>query len=201
MSFYTAESFESNEVRDFTNWIAVPPGTINILTDPKDIVMRQGEEPLVPSEFETPLYDNVTSIIFDNGPSYSFDGLNVSAERVHPPLFKVKVSPQTPVGVYDIPNLASMLIQTTSSKLPMFNDNVTGIADPEFQISKKYPTIGYITSKANLTISVLLPLTVSETFIAFWEIWGDAIALMVAGAVGAFAIFLVDHLKSRREHK
>ena len=45
----------------------------------------------VPSEFETPLSDNVTSIIFDDGPSYSFDGLNVSAERVHPPLFRVRL--------------------------------------------------------------------------------------------------------------
>ncbi len=201
LSFYTAESFKSNEVRDFTNWIAVPPGTINILTDPKDLAIRQGDEQLVPSEFETPLSDNVTSIIFDNDSSYSFDGLNVSAERVHPPLFRVKASPQTPVGVYDIPILASMLIQTTSSKLPMFNDTVTGIADPEFQISKKYPTIGYITSKANLTITVLPPLTVNETFTAFWEIWGNAIALVIAGAAGAFATFLVDHLKSRREHK
>jgi len=201
LSFYTAESFKSNEVRDFTNWIAVPPGTINIMTDPKDSVMRQGEEELVPAEFETPLSDNVTSITFDNDPSYNFDGLNVSAERVHPPLFRVQVSPQTPVGVYDIPILASMSIQTTSSKLPMFNDTVTGGSDPEFQISKEYPTIGYITSKANLTITVLPPLTVSETFIGFWDIWGDAIALIVAGAVGAFATFLVDHLKSKREQK
>ena len=201
LSFYTAESFKSNEVRDFTNWIAVPPGTINIMTDPKDSVIRQGEEELVPAEFETPLSDNVTSITFDNDPSYSFDGLNVSAERVHPPLFRVQVSPQTPVGVYDIPILASMSIQTTSSKLPMFYDTVTGGSDPEFQISKEYPTTGYITSKANLTITVLPPLTVSETFIGFWDIWGDAIALIVAGAVGAFATFLVDHLKSKREQK
>src|SRR6476659_10212206 len=112
-----------------------------------------------------------------------------------------KVSPQTPVGVYDIPILASMSIQTTSSKLPMFNDTVTGGSDPEFQRSKEYPRIGYITSKANLTITVLPPLTVSETFIGFWDIWGDAIALIVAGAVGAFATFLVDHLKSKREQK
>lgn len=111
------------------------------------------------------------------------------------------VSSQTLVGVYDIPILASMLIQTTSSILPVFNDAVTGTANTEFQISKKYPTIGYITSKANLTITVLPPLTVSETFIAFWEIWGDAIAFVVAGAVGAFATFLVDYLKSKREHK
>ena len=94
-----------------------------------------------------------------------------------------------------------MLIQTTSSKLPMFNDTVTGIGDPEFHISKKYPTIGYITSKANLTITVLPPLTASETFIAFWGIWGDAIALVIAGAAGAFATFLVDQLKNKREHK
>ena len=201
LSFYTAESFKSNEVRDFTNWIAVPPGIINIMTDPKDSVIRQGEEELVPAKFETPLSDNVTSITFDNDPSYNFDGLNVSAERVHPSLFRVQVSPQTPVGVYDIPILASMSIQTTSSKLPMFNDTVTGGSDPEFQISKEYPTTGYITSKANLTITVLPPLTVSETFIGFWDIWGDAIALIVAGAVGAFATFLVDHLKSKREQK
>jgi len=94
-----------------------------------------------------------------------------------------------------------MLIQTTSSKLPMLNDTVTGIADPEFQISKKYPTIGYITSKTNLTITVLPPLSMSETFMGFWNVWGDAVALVIAGAVGAFATFFVDQLKSRREHK
>lgn len=201
LSFYAAESYKSNEVRDFTNWIAVPPGKIKIVSDPKDLQIRQGEEKVVPSTFETPLSDNVSSIVFDNGKSYSFDGLNVTAERVHPPLFRVKTSPQTPVGVYDIPVLASMQIQTTSTKLPMFNDTVTGIADPEFQISKKYPTIGYITSKANLTITVLPPLSISETFIGFWDIWGDAISLVMAGAAGAFATFLVDLLKTKRERK
>lgn len=30
MSFYTSESYESNEVRDFTTWIAVPPATIDL---------------------------------------------------------------------------------------------------------------------------------------------------------------------------
>lgn len=201
LSFYTAESFKSNEVRDFTNWIAVPPGTISISANPQDLMIRQGEERLIPSEFKTPLSENVSSILFDDDKAYYFDGLNVSAERIHPPLFKVKASPQTPEGVYEIPILASMLIQTTSLKLPMFNDTATGIADPEFQISKKYPTIGYITSKANLTITVLPPLSFNETFVSFWNLWGDAIALVIAGAVGAFATFLVDQLKSRRENK
>ncbi len=51
---------------------------------------------MVPTEFETLLSVNVGSIIFDNGSSYSLDGLNVSAERGHPSLFRVAVSPQTP---------------------------------------------------------------------------------------------------------
>jgi len=102
LSFYTAESFKSNEVRDFTSWVAVPPATIDVITFPKNIVIRQGEERLIPSEIETPLSNNVTSIKFDNGAYYSSDGLNVSTERIQPTLFKVKVSPQSPVGVYTI---------------------------------------------------------------------------------------------------
>jgi hypothetical protein len=37
LSFYTAESFKSNEVRDFTGWIAIPPATVDILTHPENI--------------------------------------------------------------------------------------------------------------------------------------------------------------------
>ena len=41
LSFYTAESFKSSEVRDFTSWVAIPPTTIDILTHPENIVIRQ----------------------------------------------------------------------------------------------------------------------------------------------------------------
>jgi hypothetical protein len=201
LSFYTAESFKSNEVRDFTRWVAVPPAAIAVLTHPKDIVIRQGEEHLIPSEIETPLSNNVTSIKFDNGAYYSSNGLSVSTEKIQPPLFKVKVSPQTPVGVYTIPFVASLSITTTSSKLPMFNNTVTASGDPEFQVSKKYPTTGYITTMANLTINVIPPLTVHETFTAFWVTYGTPIVILAGGAVGASTTVLIDYLKSRREHK
>src|SRR6476659_8756122 len=82
LSFYTAESFKSNEIRDFTGWVAVPPATINTLTHPKDIVIRQGEEHLIPSEIETPFSNNVTAIKFDNGTYYSSNGLTVSTEKI-----------------------------------------------------------------------------------------------------------------------
>ncbi len=201
LSFYTAESFKSNEIRDFTSWVAIPPATINTVTHPKDIVIRQGEEHLISSEIETPFSNNVTSITFDNGTYYSSDGLSVSTERTQPPLFKVKVSPQSPIGVYTAPFMASLLIQTTSTKSPMFNNTVTGFVDPEFQVSKKYPTIGYITGLANLTIDVIPPLTVNETFTAFWFAYGTPIVILAGGAVGAFSTFFIDHMKSRKERK
>ena len=207
LSFYTAESFKSNEVRDFTNWVAIPPPTINILTHPKNIVIRQGETHLIPAEMNTPFSNNVTSITFDRRTDFSSNGLHVSAERIQPPLFKVEVSPQTPVGVYTIPIVASMLISTTSSASPTTTpgtatvDKVTGVVDPEFQVSKKYPTIGYITSPVNLTIDVIPPLTLSETFMAFWATYGTEVALIASGAVGAFSAIFVDYVKDRKEHK
>src|SRR5215471_1071933 len=205
LSFYTAESFKSNEVRDFTRWVAVPPDTINVLTHPKDIIIRQGEEQLIPAEIKTPLgtssTDNVTRINFNNGTYYSTNGLSVSSERIQPPLFKVKISPQTPVRVYTIPFVTSLFLHTTSSKLPKFNDTVTRSVDPELQVSKKYPTTGYITSNANLTISVIPPLTINEKFMAFWVTYGTPLMILTGGAVGASTTFLINHLKSRGERK
>jgi hypothetical protein len=201
LSFYTAESLKSNEVRDFTNWVAVPPATINTITDPKNVVIRQGKEQLIPSEIETPLSNHATDITFDNGSYYSTNGLNVSIERIQPPLFKIKVAPQTPVGIYTIPFTASLLLQTTSSKLPMYNDTVTGSVDPEFKISKKYPTVGYINGETNLTINVIPPLTIDETFMAFWNTYGTPIVILASGVVGVFSTNLVDYLKSKKANK
>lgn len=94
-----------------------------------------------------------------------------------------------------------MLIQTTTSKLPEFNDRATGFVDPEFQVSKKYPTVGDITGYANLTIDVLPPLTINEQFTAFWGTYGELVALLGAGVVGSVSTLLIDNLRSRREHK
>ena len=201
LSFYTAESFKSSEVRDFTSWVAIPPATIDILTHPEDIVIRQGEKQLIPAEIETPFSNNVTSITFDNGTDFSSNGLSVSTQSIQPPLFRVEVSPQSPVGAYTIPFMASLLIQTTSSTSPMFNDTVTGFVDPEFQASKKYPTIGYITSPANLTIDVIPSITINETFMAFLASYATPLVILASGLVGVFSSFFIDHLRRRREHK
>ena len=204
LSFYTAESFKSSEVRDFTSWVAVPSPVIDILTHPENIVIRQGEKKIIPTEIETPLSNNVTEISFEYGTNFSSNGLSVSAQRMQPPLFEVEVSPQSPVGVYKVPFEASMLVQTTSSTSPMFNNTVTEIVDPEFQVSKKYPTTGDIIGKGNLTIEVIPPLTVNEEFMAFWNTYGTPLVILGSGAAGVFATFFIDYIKSaksRREHK
>lgn len=207
LSFYTAESFKSNEVRDFTSWIAIPPATIDILTHPENIVIRQGEKHLIPAEIVTPFSNNVTKITFDNDTDFSSIGLHVSTQRIQPPLFKVEVSPQTPIGAYTIPFVASILIATTYSTSPTSTpatatvDTATEVVDPEFQVSKKYPTVGYITSPANLTIDVIPPVTVNESFMAFWVTYGTPLVILAGGAVGAFSTFFIDYMRSRREHK
>jgi hypothetical protein len=201
MSFYTSESYKSNEVRDFTTWIAVPPATIAISTHPRNVVIRQGEEHLVPAEIDTPFSNNVTSITFDSRTSFISSGLNVTTQRLQPTLFKINVSPQAQLGVYRVPLTASLIISTTSSAFPSLNETATGPIDPEFQVSKKYPTTGYITSPANLTITVAPASTLHETFTAFWTTYGTPLAILSGGVVGAFSTVLVDYLKNRRMHK
>lgn len=130
LSFYTAESFKSGEVRDFTRWVAVPPPVIDILTHPEDIVIRQGAKKIVPTEIDAALSHNVTKIDFENQTYFNQNGLNVSVKRTHPPLFEVKVSPQSPVSMYTVPFEATTLILTASSTSQMSNGTVTGIVDP-----------------------------------------------------------------------
>ena len=95
--------------------------------------------------------------------------------------------------------MASLFVQTTSSKLAMFNHTVTGFVDPEFQISKKYPTIGYITGNANLTISVIPPLTFNEAFIGFWDKYGTPI--VTSGVAAVSVTYIIDVMKQRRTRR
>ena len=102
--------------------------------------------------------------------------------------------------------MGSLIVQTTfasptSAPATTAVERVTGIVDPEFQVSKKYPTVGYISGSANLTIHVIPPLTFNEEFRSFWDVYGDVIGLSTAGLVGALATLFVDYLKDRKSSK
>jgi hypothetical protein len=99
-----------------------------------------------------------------------------------------------------------LIVQTivatpTSSPATTTVERVNGFVDPEFQVSKKYPTVGYITGPANLTIHVIPPLTFNEEFRSFWGIYGDVIGLTTAGLVGSLATLFIDYMKDRKSRK
>ena len=95
--FYTAESFKSNEVRDFSSWVAIPPSTMKVSTSPTNIIVRQGDQQLIPADISSIYSNNVTSITFNNigsnnnsSSDFTSSGLHASIQRIQPPLFKVQ---------------------------------------------------------------------------------------------------------------
>jgi hypothetical protein len=203
--FYTAESFKANEVRDFSSWVAIPPSTMKISTSPNNISVRQGEQQLIPAEIFSTFSNNVTSITFNKannnvnnvGSDFNASGLHVSIQRIQPPLFNVEVPSQTPVGIYTVPFTASVLIQSIDTPTkPIFNNTISGFVDPEFLVSKKYPTIGYITSPfMNLSITVLPPLNAYDEFKGFFSTYGMPISIILGGFVGGVTSIIFGKIK------
>ncbi len=114
--FHTAESYKSNEVRQFTSWVNIPPPSLEITTSPNDIMIRQGQEMLVPARImsTTGFSNDVINITLagnnnnNNNNNYYYDttsafnssDLHVAVQRNQPPLFKIGVPQQTPLGIY-----------------------------------------------------------------------------------------------------
>lgn len=48
--------------------------------------------------------------------------------------------------------------------IPISTNPRGGIVDPEFELSKKYPTVGHLTKPINLTITVIAPNTITDKF-------------------------------------
>ncbi len=172
--FYSAESFQSNEVRQFTSWVSIPPPTLQVTTSPEDISIRQGESLMVPARIKssTGFSNDVVNITLsgDKNSEYAIaSGFNsseliVKMERNQPPLFKIDVPKETPLGIYSIPLIVT--IREPSEAVitkPINVDSVGGKVDPEFEISKKYPTVGYLTKPINLTVTVISPKTTNDT--------------------------------------
>ena len=57
------------------------------------------------------------------------------------------------------------------------------MVNPEFALSKTYPTVGYSTRPLNLTITVIAPSSISDQFRYFWDVYGGFIGIIgiVAG--------------------
>src|SRR5688500_16850896 len=107
--FYSAESFGSNEVRQFTSWVSIPPPTLQVTTSPEDISIRQGENLMVPARIRssTGFSNDVVNITLsgDKNNDYAITtGFNsseiiVNVERNQPPLFNIEI-PKNTLGIY-----------------------------------------------------------------------------------------------------
>ena len=204
--FYSAESFGSNEVRQFTNWVSIPPPTLQVTTSPEDISIRQGENMMVPARIKssTGFSNDVVNITLsgDKNSEYAIaSGFNsseivVNVERIQPPLFKIDIPKETPLGIYSIPLIVT--IREPSEAVitkPINVDSSGGKVDPEVEISKKYPTVGYLTKPINLTVNVVAPKTINDHFKEFWGTYGSFIGIFAGAFIGAFAKVLFDKRK------
>lgn len=210
--FYSAESFKSNEVRQFTSWITIPPPGLEIITSPNDIMIRQGEEQLIPGRIQSTSgfsndVINITLIGNNNnnystGLGFNFSELNVAIERNQPPLFKIAVPQQTSLGIYTIPLIATIREPSLATITKPLSTNLTsGTVDPEFELSKKYPTVGYLTKPVNFTVTVIPPMTINDKFKDFWDVYGQFIGLFAGGFVGVYFKHLFDRRKKKHENK
>jgi hypothetical protein len=139
--FYTAESYKSNEVRQFTSWVNVPPPTLEMDTSPKDVMIRQGQQLLVPARIKstTGFSNDVLKITLANTASgFNSSDLHVSIERNQPPLFRIAVPQQTPLGIYTVPLIVTIREPSIATQTKPISTNTTrGVVDPKFELSKK----------------------------------------------------------------
>jgi hypothetical protein len=211
--FYTAESYKSNEVRQFTSWVNIPPSNLEMATLPNNIVIRQGQELLVPARiksttgFSTDVIkitlagnNNNNKYYYDTTSGFNSSDLHVAVERNQPPLFKVAVPQQTPLGIYSVPLIVTIREPSVATLTKPISVNTKGgTVDPEFELSKKYPTDGYLTKPVNFTVAVIAPMTINEHFKDFWGTYGQFIGLFAGGFVGLLAKSLFDKRKKKQE--
>lgn len=210
--FYTAESYKSNEVRQFTSWINIPPPSLAITTSPSNIMIRQGQEQTIPARIKsttgfsndvikvTLADNNNRSNNYDMVPGNNSSDLHVDIERAQPPLFKITVPNRTPLGIYSIPLIVTIREPSEATLTKPISVNTShGAVDPEFELSKKYPTVGYLTKPVNLTVTVIAPMSIGEHFKEFWGTYGQFIGLFAGGFIGAYAKVLFDKRKEKRD--
>lgn len=203
--FYSAESFKSNEVREFTNWVDIPPPRLLITTLPSNILIRQGEEQLILARIKSTSgfsNDVVNVTVGDTESGFNSSQLHVGIQRIQPPLFRIGIPQQTSLGTYAIPLFVTIREPSVENQItkPVYTNPRGGFVDPEFEISKKYPTVGYFTQPVNLTITVIPPSTISDQFREFWGAYGQFIGVTVGGFVGAAATLMFNRRKKKNQN-
>lgn len=210
--FYSAESYKSNEVKQFTGWVPIPPRNLRIVTLPSNITIRDGEQQLIPARIKSASGFSIDvaniSVGLPNGEmglGFNPSEVQVGIVRNQPALLKITVPEQTPIGIYTIPlNVTIRQPSVAVLTKPISINTKSGQMDLNSIIPKRYPTVGYISRTVNLTITVVPPRTIGDQFRDFWGVYGGfitIIGIIVGGLVGAFATMMFERRKKRMEIK
>jgi hypothetical protein len=210
--FYSAESYKSNEVKQFTGWVPIPPRNLRIVTLPSNITIREGEQQLIPARIKSASGFSIDvaniSVGLPNGEmglGFNPSEVQVGIVRIQPALLKITVPEQTPIGIYTIPlNVTIRQPSVAVLTKPISINTKSGQMDLNSIIPKRYPTVGYISRTVNLTITVVPPRTIGDQFRDFWGVYGGfitIIGIIVGGLVGAFATMMFERRKKRMEIK
>jgi hypothetical protein len=201
--FYTAESFKSNEVREYTDWVNIPPLKLYMTTLPSNILIRQGQEQLIPARVVSssgfPLESIINVTVNNLYVGFNSSELHLTIQRIQPPLFKITVPQQTAVGTYTVPLIVKIREPSVATITKPISSNLRGGMVDQVQLSKKYPTVGSITLPVNLTITVIPPSALSDQFKDFWGVYGQFIGIFAGGFVGAASVELFNRRKKRQE--
>ena len=188
---------DSKSVVDLTNWIDVPPATYTFSTLPSPLVMRQGEKMDIGVQLKSSSGVPPQSVRFFPSENYSNIEVIFNPDRtsnstsfgLSPAPFRIQVPQDAQVGQYSIPVMVNIssgsLFPSEFIELPNFNLSV--------------PTQGYISTQANLSMSVVRPPTISEQVKEFWSIYGALISLVGAGFAGGVSTYVFDYLKNRKK--
>lgn len=187
----------SKSVVDLTNWIDVPPATYTFSTLPNPLVMRQGEQMDIGVQLKSSSGVPPQSVRFFPSENYSSIKIVFNPDRssnstsfgLSPAPFRIQVPQDAQVGYYSIPVMVNIssgsLFPSEFIELPNFNLSV--------------PTRGYISTQANLSMSVVRPPTISEQVKEFWGTYGALISLLGAGFAGGISTYVFDYLKNRKK--
>ena len=212
VSFFAQEAIEYGGSRhmsenyrvwhlDSTGWIDVPPPVFSAVTLPSPLVLRQGEQKIVPIQMKSTASSSIKilNLTIEKASVGPYD-LKVAVNQVNPPSFAIKVPTQTPVGIYDIPIVGAMSLE---SELPFSNINSSIILPGLFgEAVRSYPTIptnGSISGLVNLTLTVLEPKTTQEQFKDFWDTYGQPISIIAGGFAGGVASLVFDRFKKTKK--
>jgi len=175
-------------------------------------LIKQGEEQPIPARIKSTsgFSNDVVNITvggssnsnYDTESGFNSSQLHVAIQRIQPPLFRIGVPQQTSLGTYTIPLFATIREPSVAAiTKPIYTSPRGGFVDPEFEISKRYPTVGYTTQPVNLTITVIPPSTISDQFREFWGVYGTAIGITAGGFAGAAATLMFNRRKKKNQNE